>query len=145
MAKKYKMGPLEERELHMPLNGASNARLRAAIERIVSRQTTAATSVDTFYLSGKGTIRGAKFIFAAAAEEGESLAIDIKVNGTSVLAGGSAITLDDSSDLTPAVWNYLDIDQIKLKPNDVLTIHRTYTAGEAPEPIGSNQIELEYA
>jgi hypothetical protein len=135
------MGQLTQKDLRTPHNGETSRKIRARIDKITSRQAVAATLTDTFTASVAGTVQEIGFVGNVLAGAGESMTIDVTINGVSCLSTPLVInntraarTLHLAS-LAPAARNVPFGAQI--------IVTRTYVAGGTPAPIGSSVIDVE--
>ena len=111
--------------------------------RISSHQTAAATLVENKMIAqAAGTITGVQAVAGTAAAAGESMNVDVKIGGTTVLS--ATLTIDNSSGTT--VQNgTLDSAAVDFAAGDVISIERTYTAGGGPTPMANTLVEVAYS
>ncbi len=120
------------------LQGAGNAN----DGRASSKQVTAATLAENEMIaSGAGSITSVKALAAVAAASGESMDVDVKINGTTVLT--AAITLDDTAG-TDVQSGTLDA-AVAFVADDLIQVERTYTAGGGPTPMTDTLVEIGFA
>ncbi|NIV93801.1 hypothetical protein GWN42_13630 [candidate division KSB1 bacterium] len=107
-----------------------------------SVQAVAATATEiAFVATGSGSILDGKCAVLTAAAAGESMVIDVKINGTTCLQ--ATTTIDDSSGTTAEDLN-IDDTANDLAAGDIVTIERTYTAGGGPTPMTDSAVSIDF-
>jgi len=101
----------------------------------------ATATVTKFIASAAGKINSVKALAGTAAAAGESMTVDVRINGVSCLT--SAITIDDSSG-TSVEDGAIDTAANTLAADDVVDIVRTYTAGGGPTPMADTLVSIGY-
>ena len=117
------------------LQGAGNAN----DGRASSYQVTAATLAQNEMIApGPGSITAVKAVADVAAAAGESMTVDVKINGVTVLT--AVVTLDDSAG-TDVQSGSLDT-AVAFVEDDLISIERTYTAGGGPTPMTDTLVDV---
>ena len=137
------MSKLSNKDLHTPFNNKSLLKLKGFILRGVAQQFTAATlaaqPLDRLApVPQDADILSAYFLSSTAAAAGESMDIDLQVNGVSILT--APYTFDSTQ---PAgVQIELPIDPLKkhLATGQRVTVDRTYVAGGGPTMIATSVV-----
>lgn len=135
------MGQLKQKDLHNPMSSAAIRAVRGRIDGFRSRQATAVDLTDTQVSDIVGNIHDVTFVAAAVAAAGETMSIDIHVNGASILA--SAFIVDDTYPQGSVV--HIPVETPNLAIGDKVEIIRDYTAGGGATPMGANVITVEAA
>lgn len=106
-----------------------------------SRQLVAATANESWFAKQAGTLKSVDFIADEVAGAGESMVVDILVNGASVLTG--VYTYDSGS--SPNTWYPASLDGAKLAvvKGDLISVSRVYTAGGSATPVAENEVVIE--
>lgn len=82
-------------------------------------------------MQGAGKVSLATCYYSVRPAAGETLVVDVKMNGVSVLT--AVLTLTNASPVGPATATLsLDAAQVSYVNNDLITIDTTYTAGGGP-------------
>jgi hypothetical protein len=113
----------------------TNASAIAAImpnQETVLQTTAASATVRSFVASGTGVITGVYAAAGATAAAGESLTVDVQINGVSCLS--SVITLDAAA-TTVAQAGTIDTAADDIAAGDIITVVFAYTAGGGPTRI----------
>jgi len=114
----------------------------AAGARASSYQATAATAAEVVMIApAAGFIESVKAVAGAGAAAGESLTVDVKINGTTVLT--AAIVLDAAAG-TDVKSGTLDSAAIEFAADDLISVERTYVAGGGPTPIVNSLVDVFY-
>lgn len=119
----------DDRSLEDILNELIGAINGGAVSQTTSVQKVAATEEEALFIApanGEITYVAAKPDVAAAA--GESMTLDVQVNGATVLT--VVVTLNDTTGTTTQVGTL--IGDPSFSQDDVITVERTYVAGGAP-------------
>ena len=133
---------LKQRDLRTPFNGENSRKIRARVDRISSDQATAADLTTTIVSDVEGQVQNLYLVVAAVAATGESMEIDVTVNGTSIL--DDPYTYDEGS--APASVIQIPVSKdVNIEVGDVIAIVRDYTAGGGATPIGASKVVLEVA
>jgi len=105
-----------------------------------SQQAVAATLVEAAFIAvADGEISAVKAFAGTAAAAGESMAVDVKINGVTCLS--TPLVLDDTSG-TDVQDGALDSLAVGLQEGDKVTIERTYTAGGGPTPMADTLVTV---
>lgn len=120
--------------------------LQAAVNlangRIASAQAVAATLAETVMIApAAGVIKTVKALSGAVAHSAESMTVDVKINGTTVLT--SVVTLNTAAG-TDVQSGTLDT-AIAFVEDDLITIERTYVDGGTPTPIVDTLVDVTYS
>jgi hypothetical protein len=128
---------------------------RIGIHRVIG-QTHAATSAQAAAASASASLLwvatfmgqlGDLFIqLSAAVASGESMTYALLKNGSSVMVGGTPLTVNSTNGAAKAQIKMLDnITEAgkSFVPGDVYAITRVYTAGGGPTPMAHNSVVLE--
>ena len=136
-----KAGGVDPRDLRTVLNEVIAAANYGA--SVTEKQATAAdaSGVLAFIAPAAGEISSVYARAGATAASGESMAVDVKINGTSCLS--AAISLA-AADTTVAKAGTLDSTKVTLAAGDVVTIDFDYTAGGGPTPIVNTMVTIGY-
>lgn len=141
------MSVLKRNDFHTPLSNVGITKLFGHVTRCRSEQT-AAASLAASPLSGgnpitqDATIVDAYVISSAVAGSGESIVVDLLLNGVSLLSG--TYTFDSTK--TAKTQLKLALSSMpgvggrggpKVVAGDILTCTRTYTAGGSPTMVAS--------
>jgi len=106
---------------------------------VTDDQRTAATEDRTAFIApGDGEITYVSAYNAAAAASGESMVIDVEIEGTTCLA--ASITLTDTD--TTAVKAGTLAAAVAFSQGEKVVITRTYTAGGGATPITGNAVSI---
>ncbi len=124
------------------LQGMANDLQSIGAGHATSAQAVAATAEETVMIApSAGVIRSVKAVAGTTAAAGESMTVDVKINGTTVLTG--VVTLDDTAGTTVQSGT-LDSLAIAFAENDLITVARTYTAGGGPTPMANTLVDVVY-
>lgn len=111
------------------------------VEKLESKQATAATlASDLAGLSKyEGQIGDVQITVSNSPAAGESMVVDVKKNGTSVLTAPVTINaaLITAKGKSFSIFSSIDKSKLRLSPGDSITVARTYTAGGAPAGLAS--------
>lgn len=94
------------------------------------------------FLFENAVIQEVRFIAQGTPAVGESMTIDIQVDGVSILANGTPFTYDDN--LSGRSLIIIPIPQAERQRaiGEIITVDRVYVAGGGPTPIGANKVEI---
>lgn len=135
-----KPGGGDTRDLRTILNEVIAAANNGASH--TEKQATAATAagVLAFIAPAAGAITSVKAFAGAGAASGESMAVDVKINGTTCLS--AAITLNEAAGTD--VQSGTLATAVALAAGDKVTVDFTYTAGGGPTPIVNTAVTIGY-
>jgi len=112
---------------------------RGSVQVVTDEQITAATKTTVAFIApADGEIVYVAAYPQVAAAAGESMTIDVKINGTTVLT--AVVTLDDSTS-TDVVAGTLAA-AVAFSQGDKITIERAYTAGGGPTPMTDTAVSV---
>ena len=132
----------EDQAAQDTLIAANTAAIAAQVQRHSALQATAASATVREFIAGNtGVITSVKAQAGAGAASGESLTVDVKINGTTCLTG--VITLDNAAGTTVQDGT-VDTGADDLAEDDIVTIVYAYTAGGGPTPIVNTLVTIEY-
>lgn len=129
------MSKLAKKDLHFPLNSVALNKLAGFLLRGVSEQLVAANLVAAPMLrlapaSQAGQFKSLYFLSGAPAAAGESMVVDVLVNGVSILS--STLTFDSTKAADTQYEFAITAGKEKYNAGDIVTVTRTYVAGGGP-------------
>ena len=129
------MTRLAKKDLHVPFNNKTLNKVASYLLRGRSEQAVAATAAGAAMAhltvaTQNLTIRDAYFLSASAAGVGESMAIDLLVNGASILT--APYTFDATAAAKTQIKLPVDPAKQQINIGDKVTVSRTYVAGGGP-------------
>ena len=144
------MSKLTKKDLHTPFNGAAISRIMGHILAARSEQYPAATLAAALMLRGVvpaiRTTQDLYVLFGVAFGAGESLTVDVLVNGVSILAAPYVLDATQAPKTQiklPISAAFITVGKV-LNAGDRIQVNRTYVAGGAPTA-PANTIVLEAA
>lgn len=91
-----------------------------------------------------GQIGDAEVLLGTASAAGESMTVDILKNGTSIMTGGTPVTIAASSAKgSYDLWSAIDPAKRGYVVGDLFTCSRVYTAGGTPTPMKDTTVIIE--
>lgn len=127
------------------LSAKSVAKLAGSIQRKSVKQTAVSTAtLHCWTAEWDGVLGDVGVQTGAVAAAGESLTVNVKKNGSSIMTGGTAYTINSSS--SGKVFNLYDLidpDKRFFVAGDVIAVTLTYTAGGGPTPISDTELWVE--
>lgn len=141
------MSELKQDEIFPNLGDQMAAKVEGILYSMEHFQATAATAAGAVLGQAKfdGHIVDAYLLVQATPADGESLALDIKINGTSIY------TTTPSVDTTKAeaggqisLMGGVDLSKLFGAAGAVATVDRTYEAGSTPTPLAGNTVVIEW-
>ena len=137
------MSKLTNKDLHTPFNNKTLLKLKSFLLRGVAEQYTAATLAAQIVgrlcpVPQDVDIQSAYFISSSAAAVGESMTIDLQVDGVSILTAPFVFNITKASDtqlelpIDPALKH--------LAVGGRVTVDRTYVAGGGPTMVATSVV-----
>lgn len=135
---------LKAKDLHTPFNGPTLKKILAHMDPIVSKQAMAADLTDVFLVTRAGNLLAGIFVLDAAFQASEAMTVDVQVNGSSIMTGGTPQEVGDQAansvtDLT------LDPAKKALAVGDKVSIIRNWTTGGGVDTTPLNLVKLLWA
>jgi hypothetical protein len=138
------MSVLTKKDLHTPFTTKTVEKILGVIGRIDSHQGTAADLTSTYVASHTGKWRDVFVVLNAAFDTNETLSVDVKLAGSSILDGG-AQTLTASSDVAEFIHLTIDDSAPDVAIGDKIEIIRDWTTGSGTDKTPANIVSIEWS
>lgn len=141
------------KQFHTPFGSNAIKRLIGLLHRAYSEQAVAAAQTATLMNKGIATHQGKIIslfvVLGVLPAAGESMTVDIRKNGVSILQGGTPITLNaalftGTTKKYRGFLSFVDPTKLDIFYGDKLEVVRTYTPGGTPA-MTTNVVGVEWA
>lgn len=133
-----KPGGADDRKLSQVLRALQTAANNGSQETVKQAVAATAAGVAAFIAPAAGAITSVRAFAGAGAASGESLTVDVKINGVTCLTGVITLGATEGTDVQSGTL----AAAVALAAGDKVTVDFAYTAGGGPTPIVNTVVTI---